>query len=267
MKSDLTMAFLVPVHGNSKQEIKNFLYDASEQTFQEFEIFFVFEKSSFNFDFEQFVRLNVPEKIKKNEICYIAMENNLGIGFALHYGVKKIKTDIVIRADIGDRMRKDRLSRIYEAFKKNSIDVVYSQAFLKTPRSKNVSSYARNLAELKKSFIFRNAICHPTVAFNRNTVCNSGSYDKKMRYCEDLDLWLRLIKSNANFYLIDEPLVEYNVPENARRHENWHYNFKVRLKNIGSPNLIYSMIGIIFVGAYCLLPKNIKEKIYAFAKK
>ena len=267
MKKTETVSLLIPVYGNNKREITNLLDDISKQTYQYFDVYFVYEKNSFDYDFENFVKNYSNDKIIQLDIFYIIMEENLGIGFALDRGVRTINSDIIIRADAGDRYRDDRVLQIIEAFKESRFDVIYSQAYLISPTGSKISMYAKNMQQLSRSFVFGNAICHPTVAFRRHIVLKIGSYNKNLRYCEDLDLWLRLINEKVQFKCIDHPLVTYNLPVKDRSKFNWYTNLRVRINNIGSPNLIFSIIGIMIVGIYLAMPKKIKETVYAITKK
>ena len=115
---------------------------------------------------------------------------------------------------------------------------------------------------LKNAFIYKNPLCHPTVVFKKSSIIEIGNYDASLRYCEDLDLWLRAIRNRLKFFCISKPAVRYLSPETVRTDQHWHTNLSVRIRNFGSPNLIYSSLSIFILAVFCLLPKFMKSRIY-----
>lgn len=267
MRENLTTSVLIPVYANPKIEVGQLITDLALQTYKRFDINFIYEDKSFDYDFVSFVEQYSEINEIKNTIVCLPVENNLGIGFALNFGMSKIISDIVIRADVGDRIRNDRFAKVIKALCENDNDVVYSQANLISSNGSHLSSYPTNLQALNYSFALKNPICHPTVAFRRKIVAELGSYDANLNFCEDLDLWLRLRKAGVRFGCVNEPLVSYVVPEKTRNKLNWRANLIVRIKNFGSPNYISSLIGILLIATYCIIPTRLKEKVYHVIKK
>ncbi|MEU2201876.1 glycosyltransferase family A protein [Isoptericola sp. NPDC019482] len=52
-------------------------------------------------------------------------------------------------------------------------------------------------------------ICTSSVLVDRATLVAAGGFDTSMRRAEDLDLWLRLMRSGERFDVVDEPLLTY----------------------------------------------------------
>ena len=267
MRENLSTSVLIPVYANPKLEVGQLIDDLASQTYKRFDIVFVYENKSFDYDFVNFVEQYSELNEIENKIVCLRVENNMGIGFALNFGMSKIISDIVIRADVGDRIINDRFAKVIKAFCENDDDVVYSQAYLISSNGSHISSSPTNMQALNYSFALKNPICHPTVAFRRKIVSKLGSYDANLRFCEDLDLWLRLSKAGLRFGCINEPLVSYVVPEKTRNKLNWRVNLMVRIKNFGSPNYISSLIGIMLISTYCIIPARLKEKVYHVIKK
>ena len=104
------------------------------------------------------------------------------------------------------------------------------------------------------------------MAYKKETVDKFGNYDPKLRYCEDLDLWLRWIKKGVKFTCINEELIEYSMPSDVRTKKNWIKNLSVRLKNFGSPSLYLSIKGIAIIFIFLLLPLRLKKMIYSYVR-
>ncbi len=64
---------------------------------------------------------------------------------------------------------------------------------------------------IRRKLPFRFCFCHPSVMFRRELVLNYGGY-QGVNGCEDLDLWLRLSRSNSiKMANIPEVLLKYRI--------------------------------------------------------
>ena len=254
------IALLVPVYAPPKDDLCKFLKQCGNYCCGS-KIYFAYEKDSCSYSFEEIVHENAV----KNNIDYVIfnLSHGKGIGFALAYAVSRVTQSYVMRHDIGDDLLEYRISEAITAISNNQdVDIFYADAiFVKNNIEKTVN-YPRSEFELKKAFIYKNPICHPTVVFKKSSIIEIGNYDASLRYCEDLDLWLRAIKNRLKFFCISKPAVRYLSPETVRTDANWRANLIVRLRNFGSPNLFYSSFSIFILALFCILPKFIKSKIY-----
>jgi hypothetical protein len=64
--------------------------------------------------------------------------------------------------------------------------------------------------------------------FRKHDVLNVGGYNAKLKFCEDLDLWLRFIGKGYNIQNIQEPLIYYRKASRPKAH--WIAMLKVRQK-------------------------------------
>jgi hypothetical protein len=258
------LAVLIPAFKVSEQDVHKLFNQLScidEVPF----LFFAYESDSCTFDFSSIVDRRC--KLQKIEYRIMPLSDNRGIGYALCSAVAEIKQAIVMRHDLGDDFLENRIRDTLDAFNNvQEIDVLYSQAILSDGMTEKLSEYPHKRANLAKAFITGNPICHPTVVFKRSAIIRIGNYDPNLRFCEDLDLWLRAIQANLRFHCLDRPTIRYYRPTSARSNGNWKANLYVRLKNFGAPNFSMSLTGIAVILAYIMMPNFIKNKIYRFVK-
>lgn len=258
------LALLVPVFRVTQRDLKVF-FEQIHKLSDVPHVYFVYEEASCEFEFTNHVS-ELAELYAVNS-SVMTVSGRRGIGYALNYAVSKIAEPFVVRHDLGDDLISERFTIILELLnQETNVDIIYSQAILDVGGAERLSNYPNNAKGLEKAFIFSNPICHPTVVFRRKAIIDLGNYDPNLRFCEDLDLWLRAFKQNLKFFCLQTPTIRYFAPTEARVNKNWRSNLKVRLKNFGSPNLLHSMLGIILVTGFLVLPAALKRTVYKSVK-
>jgi glycosyltransferase involved in cell wall biosynthesis len=153
--------------------------------------------------------------IKKNNLFKTYQLNqNVGLAKALNFGLKKIKTPIVIRADADDINVSNRFKKLVDKFKTGNFDVVGSYIIERDIQKKiNITKKVplENSQIIKMSKI-RNPVNHMSVAFKAKSVIDLGGYPE-IDLKEDYALWLKMISNNCTFSNIPESLVVANAGE------------------------------------------------------
>ena len=120
--------------------------------------------------------------VKWSEILPIKtsmLKKNMGLAYALNYGMKLCTNDWVFRMDIDDVCAKDRFTKQINIISLNSdIDILGGniQCFESFPNffpGRNVPTSYNSIRRFMK---FRNPLNHPSVFFNRNKILNIGGY-------------------------------------------------------------------------------------------
>jgi len=139
----------------------------------------------------------------------ISIEKNVGLGDALNLGLQYCTYDLVARMDTDDIALDNRFEKQLEVFNDDNIDVCSSWVSEFDDNEDEIVSY-RRLPEMHEEIVKfakkRNPINHPAVMYKKSFVQKAGGY-KKMMWFEDYYLWVRMIRVNAIFYNIPEPLV------------------------------------------------------------
>ena len=263
MRASENVAILVPEYNSKMEDIDLLLEDIENLKDKNIKIYCISEYSeNYKCLLNKFDNFNLLSDSLKIEV--FLLREKKGLGYALNYGMSIIEENLIVRHDIGDRMLSNRLSTARK-FAKNYPDVgiFYSDAIEVRNGQDQYCRSPRNMSQLLKKFTIKNPIIHPTVVFNNAVLKQYNlNYDPQLRFCEDLDLWLRAIKSRVKFCRIDEPTLKYTRPKTLRADGNWHTNLFVRKRSFPSPNLIVSCLGILCVRSFLSLPDSLKRILY-----
>lgn len=137
------------------------------------------------------------------------LKTNRGLGLALNYGIKKCRNKLIARFDSDDINLKNRLKIQYDILTKNSdISLIGSDVleFNNSNKDLKIKRMKNNFKKMSLFFMIRNPLNHPTVLFRKADVIKVGLY-KDLKFFEDYELWLRIIKSGLKIKNINKPLV------------------------------------------------------------
>lgn len=216
----------------------------------------------------------VIQKYKKefeNIFNIFRLENNVGLGKALNYGLNFCKNNIVARADTDDICFFNRFEKqVKYMFENENVDVCgsYTSEFnLNVDDSFYVRKVPIENVDIYKLAKFRNPINHMSVVFRKDRIIDVGSYEDLL-YVEDYYLWAKCMSNNYIFYNIPEPLVYARVGNgmikrrgNKKSIESYKslYTYMLKKKLINNFNFIKNMTMIII---FMYMPNNIKEISY-----
>lgn len=190
---------LLPVYNPDLRWMVDALRSLEGQTFTDWRCVIVVDGPLKSEDQKKFFKDLKASRPDRYEIIHLS--ENLGVGGALHEGVKHCNADYIARMDADDLMHVDRLKDQYERMEGDKgIDVLSCslQFFQEGPdqiRSfgqviKHPEKITKEVA--KSSLWFMN---HPTVMFRRSSLVEAGSYDPSLRgFSEDYELWIRMIR-------------------------------------------------------------------------
>jgi glycosyltransferase involved in cell wall biosynthesis len=153
----------------------------------------------------------------------IALEKNLGLGEALHFGLLNCSHDYVARMDSDDICVEQRFEKQAHAFISDSkLDIIgsYLNEFVNIIGDlKVIRRVPLEHEEIFNYTFYRCPFNHPTVMFKKAAVLKAGSY-KRMLFFEDYYLWIRMAVAGCNFQNTDEILLNYRIGNNmiSRRH-------------------------------------------------
>ena len=185
-------------------KVDHYLYKAIDsilnQEFKEIELIVVVNGSALESALQLEAKYLNDAKIKilSSNISYINHSLNIGIDHAVG--------KYIARMDADDISYPERISAQYDFLEKNP-QVVVCGSFFELIDSDGVAtkqiSRPISTVQIRKSLIYGNPICHPSVMFRRDVIRRVGSY-LNGEYAEDYDLWVRLAR---------DPKVEFaNIP-------------------------------------------------------
>lgn len=134
------------------------------------------------------------------------------LAFTLNYLAEQAVGNWLVRMDADDVCEPHRFARLLEAIDGGVYDVIGSWATLIDARDRVVGEFKppADLRGIRRMLLRSNPIAHPTVAFSRAFLMSMRGYLGGY-VSEDLDLWMRAIRSGARVTNIQEPLLRYRM--------------------------------------------------------
>lgn len=191
---------------------------------------------------------------KYKNIKIYGWKENKGLGLALKFGVEKCSYNLIFRMDSDDISHKLRFKKQIDYLKENpDVKIIGTNAF-EFENSKENIKYKRIFPQSSREIkIFSKKRCpflHPTVAFYKDIVLEVGGY-RDLKYFEDYDLFLRILKKYEGANLQEELLYFRSTNETYMRRGGVKYLFNEikSLKKFRNENLFstYEMMQAILL--------------------
>lgn len=193
------VSIIIPAFNNESTIIET-LESVENQTHKNHEILIVNDGS-----IDKTVEIVITHIKKKNlkNIILINQENS-GPAAARNNGAKKATGDFLVFLDADDKLHPTYLEKALNVFSDLTVEIVYSNT--------EFFDAQQGLWELK-SYSIQNILtnnCIPIFAMiKKDTFFKVNMFDENLKFNEDWDLWIKIIKENNNVYKIPETLFYY----------------------------------------------------------
>jgi len=181
------------------------------QSFTDFELIIVDDGSKD--DTRDQVDQYTDSRISRHSICH--KKTSFGAAAALNIGISKAKGEFIARQDGDDYSLPTRFERQVEYLYKNLICKVVGTAMtLMDGAYDTVYYYGR----VTRDRLIRAWPCvaHPTIMTYSNVFKDVGLYDETIDYCEDYDLWMRVIEYYGDDTIQNLQKIQYVKREHDR---------------------------------------------------
>ena len=134
------------------------------------------------------------------------------LAFTLNYLAEQAGGSWLVRMDADDVCEPHRFARLLQAIEVGEHDVIGSWATLIDGQDRVIGQFKppKDMQGIRRKLLFSNPIAHPTVAFSRDFLMKMRGYLGGF-VSEDLDLWMRAIRSGGRLTNIEEPLLRYRM--------------------------------------------------------
>lgn len=226
-----------------------------QQTMTDFEFLVLFESDDENFDFVQTTYVDPRLRLIRLE----RRKGRRGRLAAHNQGMSLARGRYVARMDGDDVAYPDKLCLQIDFMSSHpDVGVLGTAGRLIDAEGRpiGVRRFPTDHRTLVKGFSITNPIFHSAVLIDRKKTGYDLRY--KEHYCDDLELWLRLLSQGVRFANLPDVLIDYTQPGRYTRPlADWRGNFRVRLAHwrlvLRYPLLITGILGF---GLISIMPQE-----------
>lgn len=220
---------------NSELYISEMIISVLNQTYKNFELIIVNDKSTDNSPL-------IIEKFVKNDdrVKLINLEVNLGVAFARNIGIKNSKGDYIAFLDSDDKWYSNKLEEQLKFMIINNYHFTFT-TYNRFDNHGNILSVVKAPSRIDYKMLLKT--CYPgclTVMINRSYLDNLFFSTQTKR--EDFGLWLNVIKKTVYAYGLNIELAQYRVhsSQSSKKKLNMAYETWLLYRKIEKLNLFSS---------------------------
>ncbi len=215
-------------YDENPNHLKNCIDSVLEQTYKDFEFIIVVEPDETNIEY-----LNVLSNAERR-LKVLRNDVKLGIAASRNVGIKESAGKYIAIIDGDDYCDPRRFKKQFQFLENNpEIALVGTNMFLVNEDGNIIGSriYPEIHNDIKKSFLFTDAVANPTLMVRKKDLDVVGLFDTGFAKSEDFELWLRLLSKGKKMYNLQEKLVYYRMSTNhneKRGKLHWQNNYIAR---------------------------------------
>lgn len=173
-------------------------------------------------------------EINNKKIFHVVrIQNNIGLGAALRYGLPLCKNRLVARMDNDDIASSNRCEKELKFFENNpDVSIVGSYVAEFENSINDVIRLKEVPTDLSSIILFskkRNPFNHSTVMLDKNKILSIGNYSE-MRTNQDVELWVRALNNGLIGANIPEALVYFRFDIDTYKRRKNLKNVKLMIK-------------------------------------
>ena len=203
------VSVVIPAYNHEKY-VGETIQSVLDQTFQDFELIIINDGSTDNTEAEIL-------KFKDERIRYYFQENR-GLSATLNRGIKLARGEFFNFLPSDDAFLREKLEIQLKVFEGNlDLGVVFAYPQLIDAQGKEIHDDPAALwpivphetkEEIFPALFERNFLSAPTALIRMDCLKKVGGFDESLKYAQDYDLWLRILKY-YDAQLLKQPLIRY----------------------------------------------------------
>ena len=175
------------------------LRSVAEQTWRDWELVLVEDGSRDGT--EEMVRDFAAER--EQPVTYLRNERNLGLPATRNRAARAARGEFIAMLDADDRWGSDHLEGALDVFSRTGADVVFSAAAERDACTGKLLGHMqgspREIEDLPTALFQRCFLIPSGTLVRRQALFDVGLLDPSFRYCNDLELWLRMLRAGKRF--------------------------------------------------------------------
>jgi teichuronic acid biosynthesis glycosyltransferase TuaG len=209
MKFTVLVSIITPSY-NSETFIKDTILSVLNQTFQNWEMIIVDDKSRDE-------SINIIQEFIKNDnrIKFIKLNNNMGAAMARNEALKVSKGRYISFLDSDDIWSPAKLEKQLTFMQSNNYPISFTSYETINENGKENNHIIRTVKSLDLEQYLKNTIIgFSTSMIDRNLIKEELKF-LDIRIRQDTNLWITILKQGYKAYGLDEVLVKYRIHSNS----------------------------------------------------
>jgi succinoglycan biosynthesis protein ExoO len=207
------VSIVIPTY-NVEKYIKETIYSVLKQTFQDFEVIVVDDNSIDS-------TVSILKQFNDSRIRIVRNKTNMGPSFSRNKGISLSKGEWIALLDGDDFWRENRLEELLKISKENNADIVADDIYI----FENERVVGTILERRKKQNIYGFISVEDFVKYDLGImqplikreifVNHKLRYNENLKYIEDFDLYLRILKFGYKWFQTNEAYYYYRQLKNS----------------------------------------------------
>lgn len=176
------------------------LDSVSSQTYLNWEIIVVEDGS---YGASQEIVAKFAQRHPSKRVSYHRNEHNLGPSHTRNAAFRRVQGEFVALLDSDDRWLPDHLAISLQALQAHGSDIAYSTVLMIEDQTGLLvgvcGPQSQDLADFPHGLFRQNFITPSATVMRRVVLAEVGAWDIELRFCEDLDFWLRCVAAGKKF--------------------------------------------------------------------
>ncbi len=203
----IMVSVIIPTYNTQYYMLKESIESILNQTYHEFEIIVIDDKSDKYSDF------SFLKKYNNKRIRFYQCDENKGLAYCINWGIELSRGKYIAKLDADDIALPRRLEEQVRYFEKNKNASVLVSRGMAFGEQCFVAGAIPSVPEfIKAGFVLNCGIVHSSVMFRRKyLIDNDIRYDVSCRKAQDYDLWTRISERGDEIHMLKKCLCLYRV--------------------------------------------------------
>ena len=166
---------------------------------------------------EAMVRAFAAER--EQPVTYLRNAQNLGAPLTRNRAVRSARGEFIAMLDDDDRWSPGHLETGLDVMSRTGADVAFAAAAKRDDHSGELLGYMQaspgEIDNLPAALFQRSFLIPTALLFRRQALFDVGLHDPAVRYCNDLDLWFRMLRAGKRFEYTGKVSCEYRQHDDA----------------------------------------------------
>jgi glycosyltransferase involved in cell wall biosynthesis len=267
-------AVVMAIYQNDKLEyVRKSVQSILSQTYPHFDYFICFD-GPVSYEVKRFILSLTDSRLKLFQI-----EEHGGLAKALNFMLERVlekpQYELIARMDADDISVSNRFEIQKKFFLENPLISCVGSWYKEIDENENIISYQRlplKHEELRRYFLRRSPLAHPSVMFRRSLIEKIGMYPTNTLRLEDYVFWSNGFRNGLLFENLPEYLLLFRRDRNFyRRRSGILFGFRYIITRFKINKTLQAPFYIYFysfaVGIVRMMPSFILNLIYNFVRK